>query len=284
MTSPTGHSGRPRPLVVLASREGTALQELETALYSAGYRVVTARTEHDTLQKVHNHQPDAVVVDRDVSEQGYAICRSIRNDPSVSAASPIMMTQDAEPTIDERRVAWRSGAWALDGNPTDVEELLLRLGVFLHAKVEADRLLEECLVDRGTGLYNTNGFSQRVHELAALTTRQGVPSACAVFRTVEPLPSRAIGDRIGRAFKTRGRLSDALGRTAASEFAIFAPATNDWAASRLVRRMRDNVTQEIGYVSEYGKRLELKAAYSATLPSHKVELKVLLERARTALS
>ena len=44
----------PKPLVVLASRETGELRDIETALFSAGYRVVTARNEHETLQGVRN--------------------------------------------------------------------------------------------------------------------------------------------------------------------------------------------------------------------------------------
>jgi len=41
--------------------------------------------------------------------------------------------------------------------------------------------------------------------------------------------------------------------------------------------------QEVGYVAEYGRRITLRASYSATLASQKVEPRVLLERARNAL-
>src|SRR2546423_1781690 len=72
----------------------------------------------------------------------------------------------------------------------------------------------ESMIDHGRALYNPHGSPQRADELAPLTRRQGVPSACAVFQSGDDLPSRASGDRLGRAFKSVGRLSDALGRTA----------------------------------------------------------------------
>jgi len=95
-----------RPLVVLASRETGELKDLETALYSAGYRVLTARTEHETLAKVHSHAPDAIVLDRDLSDHNYSLCRALRADPGVSPAAPIMLTQDEAPT----RTAWPSSS------------------------------------------------------------------------------------------------------------------------------------------------------------------------------
>ena len=269
---------RPRPLVVLASRETGELDALETALYSAGYRVLIAHTEQDTLQQVRTHQPDALVLDREMSAPGFELCRTVRSDAAMSPAAPILLTQDVAPTPEERLDALRAGAWDIEGHPLDLRELLLRLGVFLQAKIEVDRLTAECLIDRGSGLYNSHGFAQRAEELAALTRRQGVPAACAVFRPAAALVSRASTDRLGRAFKSLGRLSDAIGRTAASEFAVFAPATNDWAAARLVRRMRDNVTREAGA------GVTLRAAFSASGTGQKVEPGVLLQRARNALT
>jgi CheY-like chemotaxis protein len=282
MTQPTT-GPRPRPLVVLASRETSELKDLETALYSAGYRVVTARTDHDAIAKVRAHSPDAILLDQDLNNEDYELCRALRADPGVSPAAPIMLTQDAAPTQTDRLDSLRAGAWDIQGYPPDPPELLLRLGVFLNAKLEVDRFAAECLIDRGSGLYNSVGFAQRADELAALTRRQGVAAACAVFQPTEDPPSRASGDRLGRAFKTVGRLSDAIGRTSHSEFAVFAPATNDWAAARLVRRMRDNVVHEVGHIAAPGRRLTIKAAYSAALPTQKVEPGTLLERARTAL-
>ena len=270
-------------MVVVANRETGDLQQLETALYSAGYHVLTARSERETVQKIQAHQPDALLLGREVCEQPFVLCRSLRSTVTVSPATPIIFTQDAPPTRADRLEALRAGAWDSHGFPPDVEELELKLAVYLHAKREVDRLVTECLIDRGSGLYNAHGFRQRAEELAALNNRQGAPAACAIFRPSEDLPTGAAGDRLGRAFKSVGRLSDAIGRTDAGEFAVFAPATSDWAAARLVRRVRDNVTQEVGYLTEQGKRLTLRAAYSATIPSHKVEPTALLERARKAL-
>jgi DNA-binding response OmpR family regulator len=269
---------------VLASRETSDLKDLETALYSAGYRVVSARTEHETRAKVHAHGPDAIVLDRDLTDGAYALCRALRAEPAVSPAAPIVLTQDEAPTRTDRLEALRAGAWDVQGYPPDPQELLLRLGVFLEGKHEVDRLTIECLIDRGSGLYNSQGFAQRADELAALTRRQGLAAACAVFQPSGHLPNRAAGDQVGRAFKSVGRRSDAIGRTAHNEFVVFAPATNDWAAARLMRRMRENVIREVGAIAERGKPLALRAAYSAALPTQKVEPRVLLERARGALS
>src|SRR5438105_1176272 len=235
----------PKPLVVLASRETGELRDIETALFSAGYRVVTARNEHETLQRVRNHQPDAVILDEALGEPHYGLCRTLRAEPTLSPASPIIITHGNPTQAVTVLEALNAGAWNVEGDPPNVEELLLRLGVYLLAKLEVDRLTTECLIDRGSGLYNPVGFSQRAEELAAFVLRQGLPSACAVFRPVDQISNRSATDRLGRAFKSVGRLSDAIGRTGQSEFAVFAPATNAWAAhsarSRSQRRSSSRV-------------------------------------------
>jgi len=266
---------RSNPVVVLASRAADAIEQLETRLYSAGYRVVTTKTERETLEKVRSHSPDAVVLDRAVSDAPYTFCRTLRDDPTLSPATPLLMTQPNPPTGEQQIEALRAGAWHLQGPlPKGHEELLLRLGNYLLAKLEIDKLTDECLIDRGSGLYNPHGFDQRATELAALTSRQGSAAACVVFQPTHPLPTAASGDRLGRVFKAAGRLSDAIGRTAAAEFAVFAPATNDWAAGKLVSRMRDNVARKGG--------VALRAAYSAAAAT-KIDARALLERARQAL-
>ncbi|HWC72384.1 MAG TPA: hypothetical protein VG454_00505, partial [Gemmatimonadales bacterium] len=231
----------------------------------------------------HKHEPDAVVVDRDLSGPGFALCQNLRADPALSAAAPIVVTQPMRPSRHDQVEALHAGAWHLQDDPTGSQELLARLGVYMAAKLEFDRLATECLIDRDSGLYNSVGFTQRAYELSALTGRQGLPTACAVFRPEGALPDRTSTDRVGRAFKAVGRLSDAIGRTAPAEFAVFAPATNSWAATRLIRRLTDQVVQEVGYVAEHGRRVALRAAFSAALPAQKVTPPVLLERARASL-
>jgi GGDEF domain-containing protein len=96
------------------------------------------------------------------------------------------------------------------------------------------------------------------------------------------LPNQLAGDRLALAFRSVGRISDALGRTGRTEFAVFAPASNTWAASRLVRRMTDNVERAFGSLRE-GHRVGVRSGYSAALAAHKISPPALLARARHAL-
>src|SRR5205814_3911268 len=83
-----------KPIVLLANREAGEVKELETALYSAGYQVVLARSDRETLEKVHAHGPDAVLLDREVGSGGYTLCETLRRDSALSPAAPILLSQD----------------------------------------------------------------------------------------------------------------------------------------------------------------------------------------------
>jgi len=80
---------------------------------------------------------------------------------------------------------------------------------------------------------------------------------------------------MARAFRSVGRASDALGRTGPTEFAVFAPASNTWAAARLVRRLADS--------AERNSPVGVRSGYSAAVAAQKISPHVLLSRARNAM-
>jgi DNA-binding response OmpR family regulator len=263
----------PQPLILLASNEAWQVQELSDALTVAGFRVSVARNERETLDQTHSQRPHGILLDVGVAPPGYGLCRTLR---TISIATPIVLMCPGRPTRDDHLEAMRAGAWELRGTPLDTELLLARLSAYIEAKLELDRVSEECLVDRVTGLYNHLGLAKRADELAALATRHGLALACVVFRPAEKLPSRAESDRLAQTFKSVGRASDAVGRTGRAEFAVFAPASNTWAAERLVHRLTDRATG-------YGSRMDVRSGYSAALAAHKISSHTLLARARSAL-
>lgn len=265
---------RHHPLILVASSEAWLVQELSSALTAEAYRVVVARDERETLEQAHSQRPHGILLDVGVAPPGYGLCRTLR---TISLATPIILMCPGHPTRDNQLEAARSGAWELRGTPFDYEELVARLGAYTEAKLELERVSEECLVDRVSGLYNHLGLARRADELVALATRHGFALACVVFRPAEQRPSRAASDRLAMTFKSVGRTSDAVGRTGRAEFAVFAPASNTWAARRLVDRLTDRAR---GYGEE---RRDVRSGYSAALASHKISSHTLLARARASL-
>ncbi len=275
----------PQPLVLVASANAPQRQALSDTLGGGGFRLTIAHDEHELIHEMHAHPPDAVVVDSSIGPPGFALCTSLR---TFALATPIILTIPGDVPRASEHDALRAGAWAVLGTPTDAQALLLRLNVFIEPKRELDRVSEERLVDRVSGVYNPSGLSRRAAELAALANRQGLALACAVFRPDAKPPSRSATDRLALALRRVGRISDALGRTGRSEFAVFAPLTNTGAAVRLVRRLIDTAERAFGTSGEEAAppappHVAVRAGYSAALAAQKISAPALLDRAREAL-
>ena len=270
----------PKPLILLASNEAWQIQELTSHLTAAGFRVVTAHNERETLDTAQSQRPHGIILDVGIAPPGYGLCRTLR---TFSIATPIVLLHPRQPTRTDHLESVRAGAWELRGTPLDVEDLLARLATYVEAKLELDRVSEECLVDRVSGLYNHLGLARRAEELAALSARHGIALACVVFRPAEPLPSRAASDRLAHTFRSVGRASDAVGRTGRAEFAIFAPTSNSATVPRLVRRLTDSAESVFGRIPERGRRVAVRSGYSAALATQKISSHALLARARSSL-
>lgn len=234
------------PLLLLANADAWLTASLESVLAQGGYRVLATAKRQQVLELARRHLPDGILLDMGLeqrSSDSFALCRSLRADPSISRATPIILLT-AGPALRAQQIdALRAGAWELRGDPLDTEELVLRLGVYVQGKLEVDRLGAEGLVDRASGLYNDVGMARRSAELAALTARQGLALACAVFQVDNGALTSGAADRLAMAFRDAGRISDAVCRTGPAEFAVFAPATDETGVEGLVQRISDAVAR-----------------------------------------
>src|SRR2546427_10727185 len=179
--------------------------------------------------------------------------------------------------------------------PIYVEQLLLRLGNYLRAKREADRVEEALLLDPATGLYNARGLKRRARELVAEAVRLHAALACVVFG-LDPRPeargsepstagSAAVRDRVGSVLRTHGRISDTIGWWVSEELAVLAPATDADGTVKLAQRL----AHALGTAPPEGGgslgTLEVRAGYEAGADIHAtpVEPEDLLTRASRAL-
>jgi DNA-binding response OmpR family regulator len=274
------------PLVLLANADKWLSDSLESVLAQGGYRVVTTTRRQQVLELARRYLPDAILLDMGLDQRAsdnLALCRALRADGTISRATPIIL-MTAGPALRAQQIdALRAGAWELRGDPLDMEELVLRLGVYVQGKLEIDRLGAEGLVDRASGLYNDAGMTRRATEMAAFTARQGMPLACAVFQPEDGVLTASGADRLALAFRRAGRISDAVGRTGPAEFTVFAPATDETGAEGLVQRITDAVSRSVA--------VKLRAGISAAPAMEKRPLHPpsptsptdLLARARNAL-
>ncbi len=256
------------PLVLIIDDHEWSTRSLESILAPSGYAVMRAYTGAKGLERAQAEQPDLLVVDASLPDgDGLTLCRSLRDDP-VLGRTPIIVTAVEHPTRQQRLEAMRAGAWDFLAHPFDPEEMLLRLGTYVRAKVETDRMKDDCLVDELTGLYNQRGLERRARELGSQAFRAHGSLACVVFapdlqgNEPEDVVRQAV-HQLGRAFRNFGRISDAIGRWGKTEFAIVAPETDATGAVKLAERLGAAIKTMPGANGHDATPMRLRAGYDA---------------------
>jgi two-component system, cell cycle response regulator len=237
------------PVVLIVCEHEWFSRSLGTILAPRGYAVLRAYNGRQALERSAGSNPDAVFIDRNLSDmQGAELCRKLLDQDLVSRSAAIIMLATAPVSREERLRGLEAGAWDMLTLPLDAEELILRVDRYIRGKLESDRLREEALIDPSTGLYSWHGIAQRVRELGAAAERFGRPLACIVF-TSGPEEDAEAGDEAGDSaldvavvadlLRSTTRKSDVLARIGPKEFAVVTPDTTPAGARRLVERLRE---------------------------------------------
>src|SRR5713101_1088734 len=239
MTDRMPQSGVPLVLLAGDGREGT--RWLKSLLEGGGYAVLQERSGQHALERAGTTAPDVVLVDAKLPDMaGVELCRTLRTDPRVSGSTPILLTIRDAATRAQRLAALRAGAWECIAPPHDADEILLKIGAYVHAKLDADRARTEGLLDAVTGLYNRQGLARRARELGSQAFREHGPLACVVLAldvgrsepgAGQPQGGPSLGQYV-QAIKSAARRSDVVGRLGAMEFAVLAPGTDAGGARR----------------------------------------------------
>jgi diguanylate cyclase (GGDEF)-like protein len=293
---PQTDSMRRPPLVLIACDQEWSGRSLESILGPRGYAVLRAYTGRQALELARASQPDAVIVDARLPDlDGVDVCRMLREQPSFSATTPIVMTATGPMSRAQRLAAYQAGAWEFCSQPLDGDLLIAKLDTFIRSKTEVDRVRDESLTDELTGLYNVRGLARRAKEIGAEALRTHHALACVVFgpdasvraRSEEELREleQQVGERIGGVLRAAGRASDAIGRLGQSEFAIVAPSTPAAGAVRLVERMREKMQGTSIEVGGSQHSIMIRAGYTAVpdMAESPVEADEMLLRAVRAL-
>lgn len=236
--------------MLLAGDGHEATRWLRGLLEGGGYAVLQERSGQHALERARTTEPDVILADADLPDMpGVELCRVLRSDPRVSSSTPILLMIREAATRTQRLAALRAGAWECIAPPHDADEILLKIGAYVHAKLDADRARTEGLLDAGTGLYNRQGLARRARELGSQAFREHGPLACVVLAldieptdpAAGPQPGASLG-RYVQAIKAAARLSDVIGRLSATEFAVLAPGTDAGGARRLAERLASSVS------------------------------------------
>ncbi len=285
-------------MVLIVDDQEWSTRSLESVLAPNGYAVMRAYTARKGIDRAMAQPPDLLFVSSNLpAGDCVSLCRSLRSSPNFGASIPILVTSPERPTREQRLTALEAGAWEFISYPIDAQELLLRLGAYVHAKLEVDSALDRCLVDEPTGLYNLRGLEQRARELRSQAYREHQPMACVVVAPAKPLNSQGSGEEadddtgiqlaglLGKALRSTGRMSDAIGRLGKNEFAILAPSTDAVGAARLAERIADTVRSGAVELDDQADPVILHAGYDAVANMREtpIEARDLLLHAATAL-
>lgn len=283
------------PLVLIANEQEWSARSLESVLGPRGYAVLRVTTSERTLELARIAQPDAIIIDLALPETGGCVlCERLRRDPRLPLNVPIILTTSAVASRSERLDAYAAGAWDLCNEPLDVEVLLSKLDAFVQAKLSADHIRDETLVDEETGLYNARGLARRAREIGGEAIRRSDAVACVVFSAERegsvdtseaPDLDHQIAETVTRVCQSNARLSDAVGRVGPNEYAIIAPGTSEDGAEHIVARFRESFAAATIRVNKREHRFRFAASVAAVanLAESAIDTVELLYRATTSL-
>jgi two-component system, cell cycle response regulator len=247
---PQGPAARLVDLLIASTHEWTS-QSLASILAPHGYVVGKSYNRAQTLKRVRNNPPDALIIDEHLPDaDGYALCRELMEENLIVPSTPVFLAFSRSPTRRDRIAALQAGAWACLGEPVDAEELMAMLDVFVPAKLDADQARSQGLIDEATGVYNVRGLVRRAEELAASATRRHAAMGCVLLAPEIEAPNGTESGRksdvspplwvlrnIAAALRASTRHSDAIGLLETSAFAVVAPDTNAVQARQLAERL-----------------------------------------------
>lgn len=138
---PDGQDGG-AALVLVADDEPYNLELLDRILRRAGYRVITAGTGAEALEKAHKVHPDIVLLDVNMPRMsGYDVCKEIKADPTTIFTPVILVTAVAD--TEDKIKGLDVGADDLLSKPVSRVELLARVRSLLRMKTAIEEKSRE---------------------------------------------------------------------------------------------------------------------------------------------
>lgn len=112
------------PKVLVCDDEKLFTDLLTTVL--ASYKVTTARSGKEALEKLHTFSPDLVLLDVGMGEMnGYEVCEAIRAHPKFRFVKVVFLSGNV--TLEDRMRGYRAGGDDYITKPFNSEELLAKI-------------------------------------------------------------------------------------------------------------------------------------------------------------
>jgi len=153
-TAPTGTSASAPKTLLAVDDIPQNLKVLDAILTPRGYRLLTATSGAEALQKVADEHPDLLLLDIVMpGMSGYEVCRRLREQPETRMLPIVMVTASAH---EEKVAAIEAGADDFVSKPIDQSELLARVKSLLRVKEYQDTITAQA-----TELREWNGMLER---------------------------------------------------------------------------------------------------------------------------
>ncbi|MCW2811966.1 MAG: guanylate cyclase, partial [Friedmanniella sp.] len=130
-----------RPTVLAVDDQPANLRLLDAVLAPRGYRVVTAASGEEAMERLGQEIPDLVLLDIVMpGVDGYEVCRRIRGNPATAFLPVVMLTASGD---QEKVAAIRAGADDFVSKPFHHGELLARVASLIRVKRYHDEITEQ---------------------------------------------------------------------------------------------------------------------------------------------
>lgn len=229
--------------VLALDDDAVVLAGLRPVLEDAGFRLTTLADPTQLWERLHEVNPDLLVLDFDMPEaNGMELCRVVRNDPRWAELPVVFLTACADPGSVEQMFA--AGADDFVSKPVVGPELAARISNRLE-RVRLYRHLAN--TDPLTGLHNRRKSEEAITRLLTMARRYKQPLSLAVvdldhFKQVNDRYGHAAGDSVLRGvaniLREAFRGEDVVARWGGEEFVVaLYGASKEHAVHRLTEVM-----------------------------------------------
>lgn len=248
------------PRILIVDDHDDNLELLGIGLGARGYRIETASSGREALERVVADPPDVILLDVMMPDlDGMEVARRIKANPALPFIPIIMQT--ALDTNADRIEGFDAGADDYITKPINLAVLDARVKSLLRIKSLQDNLeqsrrqlqeMNEQLrrmsqTDALTGLDNRRHLEQRMEEMYELSVRLHEPLACVMcdldyFKDINDTYGHQAGDamlrQVASILRQQAREVDRVGRYGGEEFMLLLPGTVLDAAVTFANRVR----------------------------------------------
>jgi len=273
-------SSLPLPCILAVDDSRVMRLVLEQYLGSR-FRLLHAVDGEEAWSLLESH-PEIELVVTDIQMprlNGIELLQRVRQCPHDRVRSLPVIVATTGSDVEERHLAFRSGASDFLTKPLDEVELRARVEVHYRLartirELEESRqqLAEQATTDSLTGLKNRRALIDHGERFVALAKRQGNELALLLldldrFKEVNDTYGHAVGDQVlvemSKALTRLTRDADLVGRIGGEEFAVFLPGTDPAGAAHLAERIRAVVRSSTWVTDQSGLQTSVSIGVSS---------------------